>query len=450
MANSTQQKLIVSDGQYEISAKLSYLLGVSMNNIQKVPSRSEHCKPLEQNRHAKIVRNLCILRTDIMRSYQTLCEQMRLYRVGISGQPAAITGAAVKQLEKERILWNKKGSILPEHHIIEINRLILDRINNCKSLFPLWVDWNHIRNLFIMPDGLTKAGVKEALNVFRKNLPLYPYQVYINWSPKEVGNILCDDKTIVSVMYEQDDETFADKSKVSDVGSFVKDGIFRFIGESNKLVIAVDCENSDPYKLCAALRGLSVPLTQKISKIVLFDDVNTGPLWRVLEDYTSIPVEYILVERVTKFKSLVDTTLTATVSKEHYMNGVDSFILVSSDSDYWGMISSLTSARFLLMVERDNCGELMKQTLREAGIFFCYLDDFYTGSTVDIKYGVVMKQIRQELETVLTLNLNTLLNTAIQTTRADMTDAEQRQFYDKFLRRAKLEVDAEGNCKIAI
>ena len=26
------------------------------------------------------------------------------------------------------------------HHIIEINRLISDRINNCKSLFPIWID----------------------------------------------------------------------------------------------------------------------------------------------------------------------------------------------------------------------------------------------------------------------------------------------------------------------
>lgn len=449
MANITQQKLVISDGQYEISAKLSYLLGVSMNNIRKVPSRSEYCNQLEQNRHVQIVRALCILRTDIMKNYQKICES-RYQRNGIMDLSDHITASAVKQLNKDRIPWCKKSSVLPEHHIIEINRLISDRINNCKNLFPLWLDWNHVRGLFIMPDGLTKAGVREGINSYLKNLSLYPYQVYVNWRPQDVGNILYDDQKIVSVMYEQSNETFCDQTKVSDIGGFVKEGIFRFIADSRRLVIAVDCENSDPYKLCAALKGLSTPLLEKISKIILFDDVNTGPLWRVLEEHTSIPVEYKLVERVTKFKSLVDTTLTATVSREHFLNNVDAFILVSSDSDYWGMISSLTSARFLLMVERDNCGEQMKQTLREAGVFFCYLDDFNTGSTVDIKYGVLLKQIRTKLETALDLNFNTMLQDALKTTRANMTPAEQQQFYDKFLRKAKLEVDAEGSVKITL
>jgi hypothetical protein len=31
-----------------------------------------------------------------------------------------------------------------------------------------------------------------------------------------------------------------------------------------------------------------------------------------------------------------------------------------------------------------------------------------------------------------------------------MTDAEQRQFYDKFLRRATLSIDEDGNVKIDI
>lgn len=450
MANITQQQLNIPAGQHEISGKLAYLLGVSFTHINIVPARREHSLILSQNRHARIVRSLCILRTDIMKNYRTFCNQMRLRRTGIVYGSDILSSEAVKELEKERIPWNKKSSVIPEHHLIEINRLISDRINNCKEIFPLWLDWNYVRNLFIMPDGLTKLGVRAELNVYQKHLSWYPYQTYLNWRPEDIGNILSNDQAIVSVIYSNNEEPFLDETKVSDIGSYVKDGIYRFIGDSKKLVIAVDCENADPYKLCAALRGLSTSITQKVSKIILFDDKNTGPLWRILEDYTTIPVEYILVKRVTKSKSLVDTTLTATVSKEHYMNSVDSFILVSSDSDYWGMISSLTSARFLLMVERDSCGELMKQTLRDAGVFFCYLDDFYTGNTMDIKYGVLLKEIRQKLETALELNFNTVLNNALLTTRASMTDAEQRQFYDKFLRRATLSIDEDGNVKIDI
>lgn len=39
-----------------------------------------------------------------------------------------------------------------------------------------------------------------------------------------------------------------------------------------------------------------------------------------------------------------------------YKNDVDSFVIVSSDSDYWGLISSLPDAHFLVMIEREKCG----------------------------------------------------------------------------------------------
>ena len=60
--------------------------------------------------------------------------------------------------------------------------------------------------------------------------------------------------------------------------------------------------------------------------------------------YTS-PVEHMMIERVKQNKSLVDVMLISRTCQEHYKNNVDSFILVSSDSDYWGLISSLQDAR---------------------------------------------------------------------------------------------------------
>ena len=71
----------------------------------------------------------------------------------------------------------------------------------------------------------------------------------------------------------------------------------------------------------------------------------------MLETFTRIPVEHRLIERVKQEKSLVGIQLTAGACREHYQNHVDSFIIASSDSDYWGLISSLTDADFLLLVE---------------------------------------------------------------------------------------------------
>ena len=74
-----------------------------------------------------------------------------------------------------------------------------------------------------------------------------------------------------------------------------------------------------------------------------------------------------------------------------YKRQVDSFVIVSSDSDYWGLISSLPDARFLVMIEREKCGPDMKAALAESGIFYCYLDDFYSGNSEDIKKNALFK-----------------------------------------------------------
>lgn len=440
----------IQEGAQEISSTISYLLGLNASYIKSGSLRLSYFRRLQANKPARIVRNLCIIRTDIMKNYEYICAEQTSERKTLLHMPKLVSGCAIQQLSSDRIIWYRQSNTLPEHHIVELNRLISDRINNCRDLFPLWLDWNYVRNLFIMPNGLCKAGVKEELRRYWRDSRLYPYQLYLNWKATDTGNILYNDSKLVSVIYQQNEDSFDDSSKVRDIGNFIRENVINFIDQSKKLVLAVDCENTDPYKLCAALKSLEAQFSQKIAKIILFDDANTGPLWKTIERFTTITVEHKLVERVTKFKSLVDTTLTATVSKEHYLNDVDSFILVSSDSDYWGMISSLTSARFLLMVERGCCGESLKTTLRDAGVFFCYLDDFYTGTVSDIKYGVLLQEIQQKLQTVLELNINALTKDAIQTVRADMTEAEQRQFTEKYLRHLKLEVDAEGNVSIMI
>ena len=52
-----------------------------------------------------------------------------------------------------------------KHHLHSVGSLILaiaNRINNCKNLFPIWLNWSYIRQLFIMPGGTTEKGAKGA------------------------------------------------------------------------------------------------------------------------------------------------------------------------------------------------------------------------------------------------------------------------------------------------
>ena len=357
---------------------------------------------------------------------------------------------ALRQLELDGVQFYKKSSTKLAHHIIEINRLISDRINNCKSLFPVWLNWDYIREIFIMRDGLTEAGTKAAANTYFTNLECYPYSIFINWNPQPYGNILYNDKKFVTLLYQWHNDYFGDYSKVSDAGSFVKSNIYDFIDDAKRVVMAVDCENSDPYRLCATLKGLDADITVKIQKIMLFDDVHTVDAWRILESHTQIPVEHIMTERVKQTKSLVDIELTAMTCREHYRNLVDSFIIVSSDSDYWGLISSLPEAKFLVMVEREKCGPDMKAALANSGIFYCYIDDFYTGDGEDLKKNALFNEIYRALDEALNLNVKDMLDDALLATRIEMSPAAKRQFFEKYIKRMSLAIDEYGNASLEL
>lgn len=98
--------------------------------------------------------------------------------------PDLVPEEHISQLRKDSIDFIKINKPLIWHQI-EINRLISDRINNCKELFPLWINWSYLRKLFIMPDGLSEDGNEQASQLYYANKKYYPYQVYVNWNPAD-------------------------------------------------------------------------------------------------------------------------------------------------------------------------------------------------------------------------------------------------------------------------
>lgn len=446
------EKTYFKESTYEIISKVAYMIGVPkriFENENESPQLDIY-KRLEYNKAARIIRNLCILRTGILRNFKQINDKItREYR-SILSVPEYLPTECFTQLNADGVNFIKKSSTFLAHHIIEINRILSDRINNCKDLFPLWLKWEYIRDMFIMPDGLTVAGTKSASEIYYESRQFYPYQMYINWHPTESGNILNSDKKFALTLYEWHNDYFTDTSNVQDAGNTVKSNIYDFLDQSYKIVVAVDCENSDPYRLYATLKNLDYTYTQKIFKIILFDDIHTASAWRILDSFTDIPIEHIMIERLKHNKSLVDITLTARACKEHYTQNVDSFIIVSSDSDYWGLISSMPSAKFLVMVEREKCGPDMKEALSNTGIFFCYIDDFNTGNAEEIKMSALFKELYRYLDNSIHLNVNDMFDEALRATRINMTPAERNQFYDKHIRQMSLVIDDTGNVSIEL
>ena len=437
---------------YVVVSKVAYLIGVPKKFFENEyePPKMEWYEKLHKDKNARIVRNLCMLRTAIERNYKNIYNKMRFEVSGLHSMPEYIPQECLNELMMDGISIVKARGTLPQY-IIEINKHISNRINNCKSLFPLWLKWDYVKKLFIMPNGMTETGIKDAAADYYANMGRYPYQVYLNWAYADAGNILYNDKKFVVLLYESNEDYFTDLSKVSDAGNLTKAGIYRFLDNAEKVVVVVDCENSDPYKLYATLNNLNQEaLLDKISKIILYDDVHTTSAWKILEKFTQIPIEHILIERIKENKSLVDIRLTTGTCREYYQNQVDSFILVSSDSDYWGLISAMPEVRFFVMVESEKCSPSIKNALIDAGISYCYIDDFWTGNSNDIKIAAVLSEVRQALDQSFHINVQDILNEAVRITRADMTTAERNQFYDKYIRNMKIVIAQNGDATIQL
>ncbi|WP_051273939.1 NYN domain-containing protein [Oribacterium sp. oral taxon 078] len=438
------------DSVYDLVSEVAYLIGVPkriFENDFESPQLSVY-ERLELDKSARIIRNLCILRTSIERNFKKINDLMRMEYKGLYSIPEYIYPECLKQLGEDGVDFIKRSSTKLCHHVIEINRIISQRIHNCKNIFPVWIKWDYIKELFLMPNGLTEAGTKTAADIYYANLSFYPYQMYINWPPKDEGNILYNDKKFATLLYSWHNDRFMEGSKVSDAGAYIKNSIYDFINENENTVLVVDCENSDPYKFCAALRNLDREIIKKISRIILFDDVHTTDTWSILESYIRIPVEYLLIERIKQDKSLVDIRLTTRVCKEHWQNQVNAFVLVSSDSDYWGLISALPDAEFLVMIEHTKCGPDMKSALEERGIFYCYLDDFYTGNSEDIKRDAILREMKRWADDRFHFNINEMLDSALYQTRINLSEEERRYFTERYLKTMTLNIDEEGELSL--
>ncbi|MCL2754773.1 MAG: hypothetical protein FWD35_03515 [Oscillospiraceae bacterium] len=450
--HSTSQQVAYMGGTFAIISTVAYLIGVPerifVNDSE--PPKIEVFRKHEFDKNARCIRNLCILRTAIKRKFMPILNLMKSEHKSWSAAVAAVYSQgsipveqAISRLSDDGIVL--KSNLKLNQCVIEINRLIADKINNCKYLFPSWLNWNYMKEVFIMPNGYTEAGVKQAAEVYYEHFQCYPYQFYINWNPADEGNILYTDKKFVELLYRWNHDEFTDISKVADISGRAKDAIYDFIERSQNTVFVVDCENSDPYKLFAAFRGLDKEYRDKISKVILYDDVNTISTWQALENFVDVPVEYILVERIKANKSMIDMKLALGVSKEFYQGHADSFILASSDSDYWGLISSLDDANFLVMIEHEKTSAVTKQVLQDNKIFYCYLDRFYTGDTNDMKATMLLTAAQNYMNARVSLNVNAMMTHAFMQTRIEMSDTEKKRFYNEYIKAIELKIDAQEN-----
>ena len=169
--------------QYDIVSKVAYLLGIHKRYFENEnePPKLEIFKKLELDKRARIIRNLCILRTQMEHNFLKICQGIQQEGRSILGMPEYMPISAMQALSDDgvEIYVHLKD---PTPYLVNLNKNIKSRINNCRDLFPEWLNWDYLSDIFIMPDGLTEEGTKKAASFYYENMNFYPYKQYLNFS----------------------------------------------------------------------------------------------------------------------------------------------------------------------------------------------------------------------------------------------------------------------------
>lgn len=437
----------------EIVSKVGYLIGVPRQFFEDGKLQLEYYDSLEAEQDARIVRNLCHIYTMLNRHFSKIQGEMKTNVKNLD---------AIEETEDAiKILQDADVDIINANFTVNkyrpmIAREIRKRIVACAKFFPDWVMWEYVEKLFQFPvveqDKLQCKLCKQFVDMMDR----YPFGMYLKWnfSIEDYGNILSNDEKFLNRLYQQNKAAFSDVTKVRQENKYTQQNIERFLAQSQKTVALVDCENCNPLKFYALLQSLSTEALPKIQKIILFDDVNASSIWRLIDRYTDATIDHCMTERVLGVKSVVDANLIVRCCQEHYVGQADSFLLFSSDSDYWALIRNLTTARFFVMFEHEKTSNAMLDHLKENDVPYCFIDRFYhSEASKKLREDVVSLEcdnyVKQHALTY-GLNLNTMLSNVLASTCISMSEQEQTAFKERLFNSLSLKMDDNGVVSISI
>lgn len=434
----------------ELCLKVAYMLGVRddlLRDWNDIENYDELLAALRADKSATIIRCLCRLRTELMKHFTQTHKLMMYSMLNLSSIEWFNTHDEVKYLRSVG-LDIQKANYSVSKYMRDFSLLINDRINACEHLFPKdWQRFDLIKKLFVIPKCHREDVMIEKYEAYNGDRSVYPYQMFVANRPDDDENLLYDDERFLRILILNNGEEYRPNQNSNDATDETKYRLKNFIENAGKVSIVVDCENSDPYKLVSILRGLETKVHDHITKIVLFDDYNCSLAWDIIHDFISLPIEHIMLERITAHKSFLDVRLAANVCKQHYKEDIDSFIILSSDSDYWGLVEELTSASFLLMYENGQTAHRFKEALQEHGHYIVCLDDFCSGNVEDFQNTVLFTALADMLDEDPDVDLRQMIDIAYDKARIEATPMEKQRFYDRRVKKAKFSLDKDGRVK---
>ena len=460
---------------HQLASIVGFLIGVPDQWFQNPDYETmdlQVFEKLQKDEEALIFRMLCRLRSAFQRNYGRIVHAFRYEYRNIGSIPDLVPQDALNCLQQKNITFFHSRPEIDEY-IIDINRQIHPRVRGLKRLMPEWLRWEYMEPLFDMPGGLDRKAVKAQGQNYLINPERFPYHCWVNWDAVSIGtesrgNILWCDEKLVNLLYERHEDRFEDLALVRDVGRATQESIDRYLSRGKRCVFMVDCENSDPTKLAAALSSLTDEQKDRVAGIVLIDSKYTTPEWNTMLDRlfrksvwtgssgAPVPVRHLVVNRLLDAKSQVDIHLTLEVAREINENHTDSIVLVASDSDYWALIQYFHGTRFMLMMEREKSSPAILSELLKHEIPYCFLDDFCTASTYSIRSITLLNLIQTEIdrilrgETAMALNPRAMLDRILAGTWIQLTTKEKNEFCTRYLDKPKLSIAPDGQVELTL
>lgn len=436
-----------------LAAITAYLCGINITRwaYASVDSQSLF-NELESKPDVKLVHTLTKLRTVLMKNLAAI-DDYRSYALDSYDTMMWFEKGDFDYLKANGIELNLRPKTASDM-VAEINDCIATRIDSVvQKLYPMWIRLEFIKNLFLFPKKGGKYCISDERAKYTKNYGRYPFQAYITWNPSENEPYLFkDDITLLSVLYQKNGVEFEQEEKCQDASLQIKNNVYEFLENASRTVIVVDCENANPFKLYSFLTsdGIASKMN-KIEKIILYDDINTTKQWANLQNVTRIPIERIETRRFLKHKSVVDATLISGICKCFYKDGIDSFLLFSSDSDYLAMIFSIPDGAFFVLTENEKVSDCLINELDAANISHCCLDEFGAGDYEAFSQSLLLAELRKQLPGIVGRNAMDVVNDVYNAVGLENTDEEDKMvFFKSFAKRLRLIINENGCYEIVM
>lgn len=124
-ADYSGEQIAYKDSTYELVSKVAFLIGVPQRIFE-----NEHEAPqldvfnrLSKDKNARIIRNLCIIRTSIERNFKKINDIMRTDYRGLLSMPEIIPSECIQQLSEDGISFIKNPA--PNFVIILLKSIVL-------------------------------------------------------------------------------------------------------------------------------------------------------------------------------------------------------------------------------------------------------------------------------------------------------------------------------------